>query len=88
MVEQTVSIQKMLTVVAWTGAVLLMLSAVLVGAFAERWWIAVLLAETACVVSAVAATLTVRCFLSKLAALVRVTAAESREPARIHTLRH
>lgn len=88
MIEQTISVEKALTCLAWGGTLSLLASAAVVGIFADRWWVALLLAESACVVSAIAATLTVRCYLSRLAALVRVSATASPEPAtRIHSLR-
>jgi hypothetical protein len=87
MIEQTVSVQKMLTYTSWVATVLLLVAAPMVAFWADRPWIGVLIAEVACVTSAIAATLTVRCFMSKLAALVRTTAGGEREPMRVHTLR-
>ena len=88
MIEQTISVEKALTYLAWGGTLSLLASAAVVGIFADHWWVALLLAEASCVISAIAATLTVRCYLSKLAALVRVSATGSPEPTtRIQSLR-
>ena len=91
MIEQTISVTKALTYLAWAWALALLMTAPIVGFTSGRWWLALLFAEAACVTSAVAATLTVRCYASKLAALICATATAPAtapaEPSRVHSLR-